>query len=45
VNAFERKYITEVLEKVNNNRKKAAKILEVHRNTLNNKLNELGLKS
>lgn len=44
VNAFERKYISEVLERVNNNRKEAANILDVHRNTLNNKLNELGLK-
>jgi DNA-binding NtrC family response regulator len=44
VSAFERKYISEVLGKVNNNRKEAARILEVHRNTLNNKLNELRLK-
>ncbi|MBI5606833.1 MAG: sigma-54-dependent Fis family transcriptional regulator [Deltaproteobacteria bacterium] len=43
VNAFEKKYILEVLEKVNFNRKEAAKILDVHRNTLNNKLNELGI--
>lgn len=43
VNAFEKKYILEVLEKVNFNRKEAAKILDVHRNTLNNKLTELGI--
>lgn len=44
VNAFEKNYITEVLEQVNYNKKEAAKILDVHRNTLINKLNELGLK-
>lgn len=40
VNAFEKDYITRVLEKVNYNKTMAAKILNVHRNTLINKLLE-----
>ncbi|OGP50441.1 MAG: hypothetical protein A2Y79_05970 [Deltaproteobacteria bacterium RBG_13_43_22] len=44
VNLFEKKYITEVLEKVSFNKGEAAKMLGIHRNTLINKLNELGIK-
>ena len=44
VNLFERQHITEVLELVDGNRKKAADILGIHRNTLLSKMNELGLK-
>lgn len=40
VNVFEKDYITKVLEKVNYNKTMAAKILNVHRNTLINKLLE-----
>ncbi|MBW1998558.1 MAG: sigma-54-dependent Fis family transcriptional regulator [Deltaproteobacteria bacterium] len=35
---FERKYVNEILEMVNGNRKKAAEILGVHRNTLSAKV-------
>ncbi len=45
VNLFERQHISEVLELVDGNRKKAADILGIHRNTLLSKMNELGLKS
>ena len=38
VDLFEKQYIGEVLEKVNGNKKKAAGILGVHRNTLQSKL-------
>lgn len=38
VDLFEKQYIGEVLEKVNGNKKKAASILGVHRNTLQSKL-------
>lgn len=38
VSLFEKQYIDEVLELVNGNRKDAAKILGIHRNTLQNKL-------
>lgn len=41
VNAFEKDYIAKVLEKVNYNKTMAAKILNVHRNTLINKLLEI----
>ena len=41
---FEKQYIADVLEHHNLNRTKAAEILGVHRNTLLNKINELGLK-
>ena len=44
VGAFERKYIRELLESVDGNRKKAAELLGIHRNTLLTKMNELGLK-
>ena len=40
VSEFEKRYVCEVLESVNGNRKKAAEILEIHRNTLLSKLNE-----
>jgi DNA-binding NtrC family response regulator len=45
VQAFERQYISEVLEVVDGNRKKAAETLGIHRNTLLAKINELGLKT
>lgn len=45
VNAFERKYIMEVLESVGWSRKEAADVLQVHRNTLLAKITELGLKA
>ena len=45
VNAFERQYISEILELVDGNRKGAAEALGIHRNTLLAKMNELGLKS
>ncbi len=44
VNAFERQYITEVLESVDYSRKRASEILGVHRNTLLARMNELGIK-
>ena len=44
VSIFEKNFITEVLEKVNFNKKDAADLLDIHRNTLVNKLNELGIK-
>jgi len=43
VSNFEHQYISEVLDHVDNNRKKAAEILRIHRNTLLVKINELGL--
>ena len=43
VSAFEKNYISEVLESVNGNKKKAAKRLGIHRNTLLSKTIELGL--
>jgi transcriptional regulator with PAS, ATPase and Fis domain len=43
VKAFEKRYIAQVLERVNGNRKKAAERLGIHRNTLLSKTNELGL--
>lgn len=44
VSTFEQQYISEVLENVDYNRKKAAEVLGIHRNTLLSKINELGLK-
>ena len=44
VNSFERDHIRELLESVDGNRKKAAELLGIHRNTLLSKMNELGLK-
>ncbi|MBN1104124.1 MAG: sigma-54-dependent Fis family transcriptional regulator [Deltaproteobacteria bacterium] len=44
VNNFEQQYISEVLDLVDRNRKKAAQILGIHRNTLTAKISELGLK-
>ena len=41
---FEKQYIGAVLEKVNGSQSKAARILGIHRNTLLNKINNLGLK-
>jgi transcriptional regulator with PAS, ATPase and Fis domain len=43
VSAFEKNYISEVLESVDGNRKKAAERLGIHRNTLLSKTIELGL--
>jgi DNA-binding NtrC family response regulator len=40
VSEFEKRYICEILESVHGNRKKAAEILGIHRNTLLGKLNE-----
>ena len=44
VNSFEKQYIAEILELVDGNRKKAAEMLGIHRNTLLAKTHELGLK-
>lgn len=44
VSIFEHQYISEVLELAENNRKRAAEILGIHRNTLLFKMNELGIK-
>ena len=44
VRAFEKQYIVEILENVNGSRKRAAKKLGIHRNTLLAKTNEFGLK-
>jgi transcriptional regulator with PAS, ATPase and Fis domain len=44
VNAFEKKYISEVLESVEGNRKSASELLGIHRNTLLAKINELKIK-
>jgi DNA-binding NtrC family response regulator len=43
VREFERQFISEVLERVNGNRKRASEILGIHRNTLLGKTNELNL--
>jgi DNA-binding NtrC family response regulator len=43
VSIFEKKYISEVLESVDGNRKKASDKLGIHRNTLLSKTNEFGL--
>jgi two-component system, NtrC family, response regulator AtoC len=43
VSVFEKKYISDVLESVNGNRTKAAKILGIHRNTLLAKTNDFDL--
>jgi len=40
VSEFEKRYVSEILQSVNGNRKKAAEILGIHRNTLLGKLNE-----
>jgi len=39
VKTFEKQYIHETLELYNGNRSKTARILGIHRNTLQNKLN------
>jgi len=44
VSAFEKAYIADVLDSVNGSRKQAASILDIHRNTLLAKMNELGIK-
>ena len=44
VNTFEKQYIGDVLDLVNGNRKRAAEILSIHRNTLLTKINELDIK-
>ena len=43
VNAFQKKYVSEVLEDVEGSRKRAAETLGIHRNTLLIKMNELGI--
>ena len=43
VNDFERRYIADVLERVNGSRNRAASILGIHRNTLLSKIKDLGL--
>lgn len=43
VNAFEKDFLSQVLARVRGNRKKAAEILGVHRNTLLSKINDLGI--
>jgi DNA-binding NtrC family response regulator len=45
VNAFEKAYISEVLDSVGGSRKRAASVLDIHRNTLLSKMTELGIKS
>ncbi|MGA8181788.1 MAG: sigma-54 dependent transcriptional regulator [Desulfobacterales bacterium] len=42
VSVFEKNYISDVLERVDGNRTKAAKILGIHRNTLLTKTNDFG---
>jgi DNA-binding NtrC family response regulator len=44
ISIFEKNFIIEVLEKVRFNKKEAAELLDIHRNTLINKMNELGIK-
>ena len=44
VNAFQKKYVSEVLEDVEGSRKRAAETLGIHRNTLLMKMNELGIR-
>jgi two-component system, NtrC family, response regulator AtoC len=45
VGVFEKKFITEVLEKLNYDIKEAARSMDVHRNTLMNKMKEYGIKT
>ena len=45
VNAFERQYITDVLDSVGYSRKKASELLGVHRNTLLSRMTELEIKA
>ena len=45
VNAFQKKYVSEVLESVEGSRKRAAETLGIHRNTLLIKMNELGIEA
>ena len=45
VGVFEKNFITEILEKLNYDIREAAKLMDVHRNTLINKMKEYGLKS
>ncbi|MBI5237242.1 MAG: sigma-54-dependent Fis family transcriptional regulator [Deltaproteobacteria bacterium] len=45
IKAFERRYISNVLDKTNWNRRDAARILNIHRNTLLMKMKTLGLKA
>jgi DNA-binding NtrC family response regulator len=42
VSVFEKNYISDILERVDGNRTKAAKILGIHRNTLLTKTNDFG---
>jgi Fis family transcriptional regulator, factor for inversion stimulation protein len=43
VNEFEKKFIKRVLERLNGNQSRAAKILGIHRNTLSRKVGEYKL--
>jgi DNA-binding NtrC family response regulator len=43
--AFERRYIIDVLDKTDWNRTEAANLMNIHRNTLLQKMKELGIKS
>ena len=45
VNAFQKKYVSEVVESVEGSRKRAAERLGIHRNTLLIKMNELGIQT
>lgn len=42
--SFERRYITDVLDKTDWNRGEAANLMKIHRNTLLHKMKELGIK-
>lgn len=44
VNEFEKKYIENIMESVGGNRKRAAEIMGIHRNTLLGKINDLNIK-
>ena len=44
INSFEKRYIRDILDSVNGNRKEAAEMLGIHRNTLLGKINGLGLR-
>ena len=43
VGEFEKRFIRRVMDRANGNQSKAAKTLDIHRNTLSRKLEQLGL--
>lgn len=43
VHEFEKRFVKKVLDKNHGNQSKAAQALEIHRNTLSRKIEELGL--